>query len=138
LQIADFRLQIDCRLAVAMLAVVVLEACAGAERPLLERFFGASRLRDRTALQAISTVIFEPREQGIVRTFTITSVTPEHSRDGTATKDVTIAAPVVLPDGQTVQKTLVVTLQRASGERAGRWLVTGVRDAAAPEPAPRS
>jgi hypothetical protein len=45
-------------------------------------------------------------------------------------KDVTVAASVRLPDGATVQKTLVVTLQRArlrgSPEITGRWIVTHV------------
>ena len=67
------------------------------------------------------------REQGIVRTFEITGVTPERLEGPTLVKDVTVEAPVILPDGQTRQKTLVVTLQRTSGEDAGRWIVTGVR-----------
>jgi hypothetical protein len=55
--------------------------------------------------------------------------------DGTlVTKDVTVSAPVRLPDGNTVQKTLVITLQRAilNGDKAvvGRWVVTGFKDAA--------
>lgn len=111
----------------------MLVACARPEQTLLEQFFAASRLRDTTALQALSTVIFEPREHGIVRTFSITSVTPERSRDDTTTKDVTIAAPVVLPDGQTTQKTFVVTMQRAMGGNDSRdpWIVTGIADARA-------
>jgi hypothetical protein len=109
------------------MAVVTLDGCAGAERALLEQFFGASRLRDRTALQAVSTITFEPREQGIVRTFEITGVTPERLEGPTLVKEVTLEAPLVLPDGQTVRKTLVVTLQRSSDERTGRWLVTGIR-----------
>jgi hypothetical protein len=55
--------------------------------------------------------------------------------DGTlVTKDVTVSAPVRQPDGGTVQKTLVITLQRAilNGDKAvvGRWVVTGFKDAA--------
>ena len=121
-----------------MVAVVTLAACAGAERPLLEQFFGASRLRDTTALQSLSTVIFEPREQGIVRTFEITGVTAERVEGQMSVKEVTIKAPVILPDGQTARKTLVVTLQRSRGESTSRWLVTAVRDAAASQPTPRS
>jgi hypothetical protein len=122
-----------CRWAVPLAAALGLWGCAAAERPLLERFFGASRLRDTTALQSVATVVFEPREHGIVRTFTITSVTPERAGDGTTTKDVTIAAPVVLPDGQTVQKTLVVTLQRAraGNPTASPWMITAIADASA-------
>jgi hypothetical protein len=51
-------------------------------------------------------------------------------------KDVTISATVHEPTGQTVHKTLVVTLQRAElrGDRpiSGRWIVTGIRGAAPP------
>jgi len=55
--------------------------------------------------------------------------------DGTmVTKDVTIDATVKAPDGQTSQKNLVVTLQRAivkgaKGEKPGKWVVTAVRPA---------
>ena len=117
-------------------AAVVLVACARPEQTLLERFFGASRLRDTTALQAVSTVTFEPLQQGIVRAFHIIGVTPEQLEGQTVRKDVTIDAPVILPDGQTVQKTLVVTLQHARGDHA--WMVTGFRDAAGSRQVPRS
>ena len=124
------------RLTAATAAAVVLAACARPEQALLQQFFGASRLRDTTALQAVSTVTFEPLQQGIVRTFHITGVTPEQVSGQTVTKDVTIEAPVILPDGQTVQKTLVVTLQQARGDT--RWMVTGFRDAAVARQVPRS
>ena len=118
---------------------VVLGGCAAPEQSLLDAFFGASRLRDTTALQRVSTVIFEPREQGIVRTFEITGVTSERV-DGqqTITKQVTVVAPVILPDGQTLRKTLVVTLTRGSAVESSRWMVTGVREAAASRPVPPS
>lgn len=119
-------------------AVLTLSACGKSEQPLLEQFFGASRLRDLTALRTVATVTFEPLQQGIVRTFEITGVSPERTEGQTVAKDVTIEAPVVLPDGRTVQKTLVVTLQRGSGGDSRRWIVTGVRDAAASRPAPPS
>ena len=64
MQIADLRLQIDCRLAIVLIAVITLAACAGAEQALLEQFFGASRLRDTTALQTVSTITFEPPRAG--------------------------------------------------------------------------
>jgi hypothetical protein len=51
-----------------------------------------------------------------------------------AGKDVTVSAPVRLPSGETVQKTLVLTLQRAvlKGDKDvdGRWIVTKFRDEA--------
>lgn len=123
---------------VALAAALTLAACAAPERPLLEQFFAASRLRDTTALQSIATLVFEPRQDGIVRTFEITSVTPERWNGRKATKDVTVAAPVILPNGETVQKTLVVTLERAGPDGSARWLVTAVRDAAASRSAPPS
>ena len=119
----------DCRLAAAVIAgALTLAGCAPPEQPLLDQFFGASRLRDTTALQAVSTVIFEPREQGIVRTFRITGVTVERKDGQTVTKDVTVEAPVIAPDGRTVQKTLLVTLQHPTGENPVRWMVTAVRE----------
>jgi hypothetical protein len=129
----------DCRLTLGVAIAVVLGGCAAPEQSLLDEFFGASRLRDTTELQRVSTVIFEPREQGIVRTFEITGVTPERL-DGqqTITKEVTVAAPVILPDGQTVRKTLVVTLTRGSGSDSSRWMVTAFRDATSSRPAPPS
>ena len=47
-------------------------------------------------------------------------------RDGSVErKDVTIAAPVALPDGRIERRSLVVTLTR---NESGRWLVTSVAD----------
>jgi hypothetical protein len=52
-------------------------------------------------------------------------------------KDVTVDASVRMPDGQTVQKTLVVTSSRTvmkneKGETlTGRWIITGVKEAQA-------
>jgi hypothetical protein len=57
------------------------------------------------------------------------------------TKEVTIDASVRQPDGASVDKTLVVTMQRAviagSPEVAGKWVVTAIRDTAA-SPATKS
>ena len=103
---------------------MLTSACAGPERPLLDQFFAASRLRDRTALQSIATVIFEPRERGIVTTFDVLKVEERH--DGSRErKDVTIAAPVALPDGRTKRTTLAITMVR---DDTGRWIVTAVDD----------
>src|SRR5438128_5869043 len=60
--------------AVAIVAVACLASCSRVEQGVLDRFFEASRLRDRTVLRSIATVAFEPHEQGIIRTFTIVSV----------------------------------------------------------------
>jgi hypothetical protein len=124
------------RIALATMALA-LAACATPEQALLEQFFGASRLRDTTALQSLATVVFEPRQHGIVRTFEIVSVGPARGNRDTA-KDVTVEAPVFLPDGRTVHKRLVVTIERSGGDASARWLVTGIRDAEASPTAPPS
>ena len=95
---------------------------AHAEEPLISEFFAASRLRDKTALQAFSTVIFEPKEDGIVTRFTITGVSAEPPNGKPRTKNVTLEAPVKRPDGQTITKRIVVTME----QRAERWIITGV------------
>ena len=125
--------------ALAAALVLAAAACAQSEQPLLAQFFGASRLRDLTALQAVATVVFEPREQGIVRTFDIIEVSPERVGEAAMTKDVTVRAPVVLPDGQTVQKTLIVTLQRGADESGPwrGWQVVAFRDAGVSPPPQR-
>jgi hypothetical protein len=115
--------------AAVVLAVGVSTACGvPPERSVLDEFFAASRLRDKTALSRCSTVIFEPLEQGIVVDFEITHLTPEKDNR----KDVTIAAPVRLPNGSVVLKTLEINLQRTipPGDPGGslRWIVTGVQE----------
>lgn len=103
---------------------------APAEQPLLSQFFAESRLRDRTALMDISTVIFEPMEDGIVTTFEITGVSAEPPSGRARTKTVTLKAPVTLPSGQVEWKMLVVTMERRSppgaGDQPPHWIVTGV------------
>jgi len=102
---------------------VLAAACVkyGTERALLEQFFSLSRLRDRTALQQFSTTIFEPREQGTVTEFTIVSVSDEDkSNAGVSSKQITITAPVRLPEGATATKRIVLVLQKRD-----RWMVTG-------------
>ena len=220
---------------------LTLAFCSGSEQSIVSQFFSASRLRDNTALDNIATVIFDPRTQGSVTTFSIQSVSPEQRKplplkglaraqddakaeeaaftnrkeeyqnanleaiqrvlkaerengnvsgkdvdvqttwtkfreesaamskkiadarrslktetqfvdqsvnaggrsaidvtkyDGDVQwKDVTVTAPVRLPSGETVQKTLVLTLQRAvlkgDKDHTGRWIVTKCREEAA-------
>lgn len=80
------------RVALPTTAVVMLlagGACvdAGAEHMLLDRFFAASRLRDRTALARISTVTFEPLEDGIVVNFVVIATNDVASDSGSAVDD---------------------------------------------------
>jgi hypothetical protein len=106
----------------ATLLALLLAACsARPEQLILDQFFSASRLRDRTALQHMSTVTFEPRDQGIVTEFDITGVTSETS-GARVSKNVSIRAHVKLPSGQVVERKLAITMQYADQ----RWTVTGV------------
>jgi len=103
-------------------------ACTGAaERPLLESFFSAARLRDRTALADVATASFEPRERGTVLSFDVAAVQRVAS-DG---KAVTVSARLRLPTGETTDRALVVSEQLI----AGKWMVTAVRDASPASPA---
>jgi hypothetical protein len=117
------------RLAAPLGALLLLAGCAAPEQALLDQFFGASRLRDRTALQAISTTIFEPLQQGIVRTFRVAGAA-ERTNGRTVTKEVTVDATVATPDGRTVQETLIVTMERSDRNGSDRWIVTAVREMA--------
>ena len=90
------------------------------EQLLLERFFAASRLRDRTALQQISTVILEPLEQGTVASFTIVDAIDLETAGPARTRQVTVLAPLRLPDGRTEGRKIIFVLQRGD-----RWMVTG-------------
>lgn len=80
--------------------------CGGArEHALLDRFFSASRIRDLTALHDVATVVFEPREQGTVLGFDITSI----QRRGDD-EDVDVSARLRTPAGEIVRKDLRVTI----------------------------
>ena len=68
------------KFAIALASLATLACSGGAERLALERFFEASRLRDRTALRAISTVSFEPLADGTLTTFSITGLGPEQRK----------------------------------------------------------
>ena len=81
----------------------------------------------------MATVVFDPRTEGTVTRFTIQAVSLEQHRGGIATKEVTVLAPVRLPDGTSVRKTLVITMRRTAIGRgqptSDAWIITGVRDA---------
>lgn len=92
----------------SLLLLAALACSAASEHVLLTEFFAASRLRDLTALGKIATVVFEPARDGIVTSFDITGV----AVNGSGAKEVSVAAPVRLPDGRTVSKAFVVTIAR--------------------------
>ena len=68
-------------LAVAAIAPLALfiSACGsrGPEQQMLSQFFRAAKARDNATLAMMSAVTLNPREQGTVEDFTITSVGPE-------------------------------------------------------------
>lgn len=121
-------------LALAAAAIVSAAACRHQqEKALVDRFFSASGLRDRTAAQTVSTVFFDPKDQGLVRQFTIKSVSPEEESGGVVSKSVTLNASVESLDGVTSQKTIFVTMQRKPG---AAWMITGVTVASVPSAPP--
>ena len=71
---------VRCSLVVAVTLVAM--ACGGSsqEQQILTNFFRASRVRDNATLSNISTVQFNPRTDGAVQDFDVTSVGPEQRR----------------------------------------------------------
>lgn len=106
---------------VSALWVLASVACSSAsvEEQTLLRFFEAARTLDSTIIRKYATVGFNPRTEGIVQTFAMTAVGPEHQDR----KDVTIEALVQEPSGATVRRTLVASFQRIDA----RWIITGLR-----------
>jgi hypothetical protein len=62
---------------VALLTTATACRSGAAEYLVLERFFSASHLRDRTALARFATTIFEPKIDGSVDRFTVVEVSPD-------------------------------------------------------------
>ena len=92
-----------------LFAVGVCAACAGgAERAVLDQFFAASRLRDLNALEKVSAVIFEPRQDGTVLTYDITEIRTTSSD----TEEVLVTATIRKTSGRTERQPLLVTLKR--------------------------
>jgi hypothetical protein len=61
----------------APLALLATACSRPPEQQMLTQFFRAARARDNTTLAMMSAVTLDPREQGTVEDFTITSVSPE-------------------------------------------------------------
>jgi hypothetical protein len=65
-----------------VLAVAALSACSSphaSEENLVRQFFRASGLRDSQTLSNFATVSFEPKTEGTVTDFEVTSVSPERT-----------------------------------------------------------
>ena len=88
--------------------MLLLAACRGAaEQPVVDRFFTASRLHDRTALNAVATVSIDPVTQGTVTEFTILHIDREATNE-----TVTVDATMHLPSGEFEKRKIVLTLKR--------------------------
>jgi hypothetical protein len=88
------------------------------EEQLVQRFFEASRLHDRAALEkvAVSGVTFNPISAGVVEEFGVTNVVHEGAR-----RTISLDARIRTASGTRAQKLTVVIEQFAE-----RWLVTEV------------
>ncbi len=136
-------MRIASALAIALVTLIVPGCARDTERALLSQFFAASRLRDLTALQKVATVVFEPVSDGIVTSFEILQTKAVPGPDGMPlSEQVSISAPVRLPDGETVTKTFVVTLERrpVDGDQnpARGWMITAFSAGPASPAVPRS
>jgi hypothetical protein len=126
-----------------LLLAFTLAACSSAdERILLTQFFAESRLRDLTALRNVATVVFEPATDGIVTSFELLGVKVLEASNGRAlSEEVSIVAPVRLPDGNTSEKTFVVAMQRGLPEsdprRLGGLMITAIKAVPATPSNPR-
>ena len=114
------------RACAAAVMCLALGACGWtpADEQVLLRFFERSRLYDRTRLEPIATVVFDPRVDGVVERFHVVERGPERpGDDGRVVRDVTLDAIVRSASGQERPRQLRVTLER----RDGAWIVTRVR-----------
>jgi hypothetical protein len=103
----------------ALWALAALACSASPEEQTLLGFFVAARTLDSTVIGKYATIGFNPRTDGIVQTFSVTSIGPEHQDR----KDVSIDAMVRQPNGVTGRRAMVATFQKVDG----RWLVTSLR-----------
>jgi hypothetical protein len=133
-------MRLDRAVFVSLMTLTALACAPYAERTLLAQFFAASRLRDLTALRKLSTIVFEPASDGIVTSFEISGMTAVQGPDGLpVSEDVSISAPVRLPDGRTVLKAFVVTMERRPGAQhpGNGWMITAINERAASPSTPR-
>jgi len=77
MSVSKVRATIASALAIAPLALVTAACSAPPEQQTLNQFFRAARTRDNETLARMSAVTFDPRQQGEVVNFEITSVSDE-------------------------------------------------------------
>jgi hypothetical protein len=75
----DLRRSTSYAMVVGILVFVAGCSAGSSEKKLLDDFFRASRLRDNVTLGNFATATFEPRTDGTVQSFEITSVSPERT-----------------------------------------------------------
>lgn len=71
------RAAVSISLVLVPLALLAAACSRPPEQQMLTQFFRAARSRDNTTTSVMSAVSLDPREQGAVESFTITSVSPE-------------------------------------------------------------
>jgi hypothetical protein len=125
------------------LAVLLVGCSVPPEQPIVNDFFVASRLRDKTALARFATIAFEPQEHGTVLSVHVVSVSPERLAGPVRVKEVTVSATMRGEAGPAVPRTLIVMLQKpVTGAAASAlydgWIVTGVTGVPSNPATPRS
>jgi hypothetical protein len=90
----------SCRAALVLPALLASCGWSSQEEQVLERFFRASRERDRTVLADVSSVILEPRTDGTVLLFDVESTGQEAQRPFDREKDTAVAVLSLTPPGQ--------------------------------------
>ena len=116
-----------------VLSVLVLTSCSGtsAEQQLLTNFFRASRVRDNATLANISTVQFNPRSDGSVQDFEVTSVGEEQRRTLQIQQAMDEADKAKIAEGEFTQRKRayqddnVETLLRISANQREKKPITG-------------
>ena len=85
-------------------------------------FFQASAVYDTTMAGRVARVVFDPRVEGVVTRFDVTS-RADTSLDGGLRREATLRA-FVRARGRERNRTMVVSMERRGG---GAWMVTGYR-----------
>ena len=107
------------------LMVILSSSCgwSSADEQVITKFFQQSRLYDTTRMANFARVVFDPRVEGVVDRFRITSRSDEELDGNRVRRQATLDTHVRTVGGE-YERTLVVTLDR---DETGRWMITGYR-----------
>jgi hypothetical protein len=94
-----------------------------ADEQVLTTFFEQSRLYDTTRMAELSSVTFDPRVEGVVDGFRITTRVDRPLEGNRVEREATLATHVRTADHE-FDRTLQVTLERSPD---GRWMVRRFR-----------